>query len=136
MRAATDSVTRHRSRPLQRRVRTATAFAALLALSIAAALPHGGHYGLHESLTDTAIAEGAIHPGARAHLEGSLFKLHPGCVACLLHLQLHSALASRTAASPAPPPEGGVLAQAQAPSPSAVFSPGPARAPPSLPAPI
>jgi hypothetical protein len=98
-------------------LRGAVAFLAFLALAVGRG-------------SKVEIAESAIHPSDPAHFEAAEIKVHPGCVACLLHAETRTVLGHPPV--PLPPLTRGasVAAFLQAVPSSTPSLFGPARAPP------
>jgi hypothetical protein len=110
--------------------RGAVAFLAFLALALGSVAPHdmaADHVGRGSKVE---IAESAIHPQDPAHFEAAEIKVHPGCVACLLHAETRTVLGHPPV--PLPPLERGasVAAPIEAVPSSTPSLFGPARAPP------
>ena len=102
-----------------------------LALAFGMAAPHDVAVERAGPASSIEISETAIHPDAPAHLEDAEFKVHSGCVACLLQLGSSTVLDYRPA-SLSPPPQGQHVARPAARLSSAdSFLSGPARAPPT-----
>src|SRR5262249_39438006 len=67
--------------------RMALAFLACAALVLEMVAPHDIAAEQEGVVAKVEIAESAVHPHSPAHFEKGKLKVHPPCVACLLHAQ-------------------------------------------------
>jgi hypothetical protein len=100
------------------------------ALACGMLVPHDVSVEQAGLVSQVEIVVTPLHPGAPAHIESAEFKLHPGCVACLLQLGRSTVPSLSPATLPPLPQCGHVVASVVRPSSARLAFLGPARAPP------
>ncbi|HEX6904800.1 MAG TPA: hypothetical protein VF789_34150 [Thermoanaerobaculia bacterium] len=115
--------------------RSLLALLAGIALAFGAVAPHDQALeGTGRSLTPTAVAETARHPGDPAHFEASSpLEIHHACVACLLQIQSRGQMAGLPVSTlPSLTWNAGIGVLTEQPASPGPRRTGPPRAPPSL----